>query len=571
MCYIFIVKISDAIITHLRDSGVKYVFGVSGANIEHIHDAIFRLGDNKLKSIMAKHESGAAFMADGHARVHRTLGVCCATSGGGMLNLLTGIAESYMESVPVLALVGQAPTSLEGAGAFQDSSGLNHSVQGEQLWASVTKYMAKIDRAEHFWERFLGAIEAAQSGRPGPAVLLIPRDVYDLEVGPCPLPLPISPRQNLPLPPGEGLINALSQAKSPVLIIGQGVERSKKYEKIIQFALETKIPTATTMSSLGLYPNDAANYLGMVGMAGHPSTHRYIMEESDFVLVAGTGLSILNRGPLGPTLNDPKAYFINLETESIHKAFPKANIIQSEVGTFFEEFSQKIGNRVWSFPSNYKRQVYKPILSDLSQTNMDGLLQSEAIKILQEVLPNHGHLVFDAGNCAAAAMHYSKVPWQTSTTIALGMGGMGYSVGAAIGAQLGSPQESRTVVFLGDGAFLMTGLEIHTAVEFGLPILFIVFNNSQHGMCTTREKLYFEGRLECVSYHEVDVATVARGLGRPDQLWTGVAETKEQLKESIRDYLNHIHLPGVLELKIRREEIPPFTAFLPKEAKIIDL
>ncbi len=570
-------KISDAIITHLRDLGTQHIFGVSGANIEHIHDAIHRLGNGKLQSIMAKHESGAAFMADGYARVHRSLGVCCSTSGGGMLNLLTGIAESYMESVPVLALVGQPPLSIEGAGAFQDSSGLHHTVHGQQLWASVAKYMAKIEKAEEFWEKFLGAIEAAQTGRPGPAVLLIPRDVYDLEVGPPP---PCHPG----LDPGSRktldssfrwndtqVIDALSNAKAPVLIIGQGVERSEKHETVIQFALETKIPTATTMSSMGSFPNDAPNYLGMIGMAGHPSTHRYIMEQSDCVLIAGTGLSILNRGPLGPTLNDPKSYFINLETDSIRKAFPKANITQSEVGTFFEAISKKIVDKAWEFPKDYKHQVYKPILSEPSQANMDGLLQSEAIQILQEILPNHGHLVFDAGNCAAAAMHYSKVPWQTTTTIALGMGGMGYSIGAAIGAQLCSPTGTRTVVFLGDGAFLMTGLEIHTAVELGLPILFIVFNNGQHGMCTTREKLYFEGRLECVSYHEVDIATVARGLGKPDRLWTGIAETKEQLKEAISDYLNHIHLPGVLELKIRREEIPPFTAFLPKEAQVIDL
>ncbi|MBL4818166.1 MAG: thiamine pyrophosphate-binding protein, partial [Deltaproteobacteria bacterium] len=176
-------KINDAIISTLVNHEVEYIFGVSGANIEHIHDSIHRLGDGKLKSVLAKHESGAAFMADAYARVHNKLGVCCSTSGGGMVNLLAGIAESYMESNPVLALVGQVPLSLEGKGAFQDSSGFERSVDGEKLWGSVSKYVAKLTGPEDFWPEFLGALEAAQSGRPGPAVLLLPRDVYEMEVG----------------------------------------------------------------------------------------------------------------------------------------------------------------------------------------------------------------------------------------------------------------------------------------------------------------------------------------------------------------------------------------------------
>src|SRR5688500_13602201 len=120
--------VADALASSLRDWGIRHVFGVSGANIEHFHDAIHRLGDGRLQAVLARSEVGAAFMADGHARVHRTLGVCCATSGGGMMNLAVGIAESFAESVPVLAIVGQVPTSVEGRGGFQDSSGIGRTV-----------------------------------------------------------------------------------------------------------------------------------------------------------------------------------------------------------------------------------------------------------------------------------------------------------------------------------------------------------------------------------------------------------------------------------------------------------
>ncbi|MES2503781.1 MAG: thiamine pyrophosphate-binding protein [Myxococcota bacterium] len=571
-------KICDAIVTCLKEFGVEFIFGVSGANIEHIHDSINRLGEGKLVSIMAKHESGAAFMADAHARVHNRLGVCCATSGGGMLNLLVGVAESYMESVPVLALVGQAPIGLEGKGAFQDSSGLEHSVMGEQLWGAVAKYMAKITQAKDFWSEFLECLEAAVSGRPGPAVLLIPRDVFELEVeAPPPDWLQKLRARIVPAEPNEAEIELIATrlraAKKPVLILGQGIHFSRRQEAVTQFALETGIPVATTMSSIGEYPNQAENYLGMIGMAGHPSVHRYIQQEADLILVVASGLSVLNRGPLGPVIDSDKTVFINLDSSSIKRSFPKAQFVSAEAGDFFAKLLKQSHDLKWSMPASYRRQCYKAVLSKNSDShNWDGnLLQSQAIGALQSILPTHGHVLFDAGNCAAAAMHYSVIPWKTTATIALGMGGMGYSVGGSIGAQLGSVSDSRTVVFLGDGAFLMVGLEIHTAVALKLPILYVVFNNNQHGMCVTRQQLYFEGRLECVAYPSVDIAGVARGLGGAEALWVGKASSLDEVNQLLDEYQSFKHLPGVLDLRISREEIPPFTAFLPPDAEVIDL
>src|SRR6187549_1320529 len=159
-------KLVDALVSTLRDWDVRYVFGVSGANIEHLHDAIHRLGEGRLASVLAKSEVGASFMADSRARVHRTLGVCCATSGGGMMNLAVGVAEAYAESVPMLALVGQVASPLEGMGGFQDSSGIGRTVDGQRLWTAVAKHVDKLD-GRHFWERLYEAVSTALSGRPG--------------------------------------------------------------------------------------------------------------------------------------------------------------------------------------------------------------------------------------------------------------------------------------------------------------------------------------------------------------------------------------------------------------------
>jgi acetolactate synthase-1/2/3 large subunit len=194
------------------------------------------------------------------------------------------------------------------------------------------------------------------------------------------------------------------------------------------------------------------------------------------------------------------------------------------------------------------------------------LLQSDALEVLQRFLPTRGHVLFDAGNCAAAALHYLRIPRDVSTTVALGMGGMGYAVAAAVGAQLGSHERSRTMVLCGDGAFLMLGSEVNTAVQYQLPILFIVFNNNMHGMCVTRQQLYFDGRIEGARYPAISIAAMARGLGARDQLWVASADTAEQLFERLSEYRAASDGPGVLELRLGREEIPPFTPFLSADA-----
>jgi acetolactate synthase-1/2/3 large subunit len=177
-------------------------------------------------------------------------------------------------------------------------------------------------------------------------------------------------------------------------------------------------------------------------------------------------------------------------------------------------------------------------------------------------LPTDGHILVDAGNCGATALHRLTVPRGTEVTVALGMAGMGYSLAAAVGAQLGD-RTGRTVVLCGDGAFLMNGFEIHTAVDLRLPVLYVVFNNDMHGMCAARQRLFFDDRMECATFGHVDVAAVARGLGDGDRLWVGCATTAAELATALADYDDTgADRPGVLELRIGAEEVPPMTPFV---------
>lgn len=573
--------LADALVLALREWGVQYMFGVSGANIEHVHDAIARLGGDALRSVLAKTEVGAAFMADAHARVHRTLGVCCATSGGGMMNLAVGIAEAYAESVPLLAVVGQVPTAVEGRGGFQDSSGIGRAVDAMGLFRSMSKFVGKVVCPSDFWSLLHQAVEAALTGRPGPSVLLLPRDLQASQVPPMPAWMPrsldafrraVTPRDATSV---RILLERVRRAQRPVFILGTGVARSSRPDAVTEFVRACQAPVVTTMASLGGFDHGDPQYLGAIGVAGHPSAHAYLNQRADLIVAVGTGLDVMTRAPLGEAFTRADLAVVNVDAGAVVRALDPSLVVEADAGLVFDQLHVRWRERAFVCPpvEDYRRTRFRPMRAPTEAPVLpDALLQSEALAMLQPYLPERGHLVFDAGNCAASALHYLDVPAETTTTIALGMGGMGYSMGGAIGAQLGSVQGTRTVVLCGDGAFLMGGLEVHAAVELGLPILFVVFNNGRHGMCVTRQQLMFEGRRECSEYGSVRIAQLAGALGDPSSLWTGRAATASQLAAALDDFhRHHLHGPGVLELHLPVEEVPPFTPFLAADAETYEV
>jgi len=371
----------------------------------------------------------------------------------------------------------------------------------------------------------------------------------------------------------DQLFRRIRRAKRPVLMLGTGVSRSKDGRNVTRFAKAAGIPVVSTMACTGIFPNNDPLYLGCVGVAGHPSAHNYLNDKADLIIAVGTGLDIMARGALNKAMMRAPLAVINCEPDQIERTLQPSIVVKGDAGYVFSELEQRL--RVNPFyvgrPTGYVLTQYATPLQDpADQAKVQSgnvLLQSDALNLLQESLPQSGHLIFDAGNCAASAIHRFQVPQSSSTTIALGMGGMGYAIPAAIGAQLGADPFTNTMVFCGDGAFLMQGLEVHTAVELGLRVLFVVFNNNKHGMCLTRQKLLFEGREECVSYARLDADTMARGLGSDDTLWTGRATTAGELQSLLAEYAQWSGGPGVLELKLPVEEMPPFAPFLSADAK----
>jgi acetolactate synthase-1/2/3 large subunit len=382
---------------------------------------------------------------------------------------------------------------------------------------------------------------------------------------------PIAPRDETSV---RALLERLRRAQRPVLVLGTGVARSSRPGAVLDFVRACRVPVVTTMASPGLFDNDDPLYLGAIGVAGHPSAHRYLNEHADLIVAVGTGLDVMTRAPLGPAFERADLAIINVDASAVVRALSPSLVVEADAGLAFEQLNLRWRERPFRCApiDGYRRTKYRAIrVEPDAPLPTDTLLQSEALAMLQGYLPERGHLVFDAGNCAASALHYLDIPPEVTTTIALGMGGMGYSIAGGAGAQLGSEAGARTVVLCGDGAFLMAGLEVHCAVELALPILFVVFNNARHGLCVTRQRLMFEGRTECSEYPAVRIAEMARGLGTPAALWTVRAATPSQLAAALEDYhRHHRHGPGVLELHLPIEEVPPFTPFLPADAETFE-
>lgn len=549
--------LSDALVTSLSDLGLSYIFGVSGANIEHIHDSIEKNNHNNIQSVLCKSEFGAGFIAGAYAKYAKTLGLCCATSGGGMMNLVVALAEAKASGVPLLAIIGSPPTPLVGQGAFQDASGGDTRVDAYALCKAVSKYTA-IVTAENFWAQFEEALSQALSDVQGPSVLLIPREVMSENVLPPPPSIPknlndFKKRRSIDSNNYEEFVQQLNTAESPVVIAGAALLNNHLLVDVIN---KLSIPVATTLEASGVFPHSNKNFLGVMGVAGHVNVHAALIQ-SDCIIVLGSQLKAMTRAPIQNILKEKNIWIVNDNIADV----PQWSNIQTlccNTGLFVEKLNTE--SRITKKHSSeaFKDIVYFDAPTPEHFKEEQGLLLQETLNRIQPHLSNFKNILMDAGNCAASAAHYLSIPDNSQSYIALGMGGMGYAVAGSIGAQLAN-NNGKTIVICGDGAFLITGPEIHTAIEMQLPILWVIFNDSQHGMCTSRQRFLFESRLTTAQYTSVDFSLMAKGLANNNNFWVRRAERYTQINELLKEYTNlQAPTPGVLEIIMHQEDTPPF-------------
>lgn len=551
------VRVVDHIVGYLAATGVEHIFGVDGANIEDVYDAAHFNDD--ITAILAKHEFSAATMADGLSRSGAGLGVVAATSGGGCLNTVAGLGEALASRVPVLALIGQPPTTLDGRGAFQDTSGRNGALNGEALFSAVSVFCRRILTPEDITSALPAAIAAAHGG--GPAVLLLPKDIQQSSLD---LTGSVNGHSNgvaigATLGDPQAIARALRQADGPITIIaGEQVARDDARAELAQLRsmLRARVATVPDAKDVAGTPGlGSSSALGVTGVMGHPGVAKAVAD-SALCLLVGTQLSVTARAGLDDVLASVPTFSIGSAAPFV----PCKHIQTADVRGSLRLLTQALngdgrptGVRV---PDVVERAELQPPPHD-----GDGVRYREAMAVLDSALPDGVDIVVDAGNIGASAIHYLPARRDGRFIVALGMGGMGYSFGAALGMAFG--RRRRTVVIAGDGSFFMHGMEIHTAVQYGLPVTFLLFDNHAHAMCVTREQLFYD---DLYSYNRFGPSRLGAGLAA---MFPGLSavdvDTIDDLPTALQSALD-IDGPSVVAVECSADEIPPFANFLGKAA-----
>jgi acetolactate synthase I/II/III large subunit len=549
-------RLVDHIVGHLAATGVKYIFGVDGANIEDLYDAAYFRSD--ITAVLAKHEFSAAAMADGYSRSGAGLGVVAAT-GGGALNLVPGLGESFTSRVPVLALVGQPASTMDGRGSFQDTSGHNGSLNAEALFSQVSVFCRRVLTPADIASALPGAVAAARTG--GPAVLLLPKDVQQASVrinG-------YAGQHGVDCPRAIGdphpIVQALHRVIGPVTIIaGEQVARDDARAEVasLRAVLRARVacvPDAKDVAGASGFGSSSA--LGVTGVVGHPSVAEAVAG-SALCLVVGTRLSATARAGLDDAL-------AAVRTISIGSAGPYlacTHVHTDDLRTSLRMLTSALTGRGRPTGVRVPDLVSR---TELSPPVFDGpgVRYRDAMNVLDRVVRDGVDIVVDAGNTGAAAVHYLPVRRGGRFAVALGMGGIGYSFGAGIGMAFARaqvhPPGGRVVVIAGDGAFFMHGMEVHTAVHYRLPVTFVLFNNDAHAMCVTREQLFYGDRY---SYHRFAPSYLGVGLAAmfPGLTSVDVADV-DGFSAAMRTALD-VDGPSVVSVKCAADEIPPVATFL---------
>ncbi|MGW1981567.1 thiamine pyrophosphate-binding protein [Streptomyces collinus] len=553
-------RLVDLLAAELAAAGVTHLFGVGGANIEDLYDAVHRGG--AVRGVVAKHEFSAVTMADGYARSTGRVGVVAATSGGGAMNLVPGLAEAYASRVPVLALVGQPPTGQEGQGAFQDSSGRAGSFDAREVFAPVSRFCARVDDPDSLAELLPRALAAARAAPRGPAVLLLPKDVQQAPVRlPARTPAPApedSPAAPLDAAAVGAVSDALRGARRVLVIAGDEVAAADARAELGALAGHLGAWVAVTPDAKDVFDNRDPRFAGVAGVMGHANVAD-CLRRAEVCLLVGTRLPLLARGGLDRALATTRVVSLGPEPP-----FLPATALGGNLRDALRAVTARLPSHPRARPCPPHAGPVPTALPERAVPAGEGTVpagrrtvpQARAVAAVEAALPEDAHVFVDAGNTGAAAIHLLPAPRHGRFVVALGMGGMGYTFGAGIGAALATGR--RTYVLAGDGAFFMHGMEVHTAVEYDAPVTFVILNNNAHAMCAMREEFLQGGGRADDLFAPADIAAgVAAAF--PSLRATGAADAAQLRTALLR--ANAGSGPALVAVTCDPREIPPFLPF----------
>ena len=528
---------ADLLVHMLAEAGVECVFGLPGGAISPVHDALL---DSSVRTITTRHESGAMFAAAGYAHATGKLAVVAVTSGPGCLNAMTGLASAWCDGLPVLLLVGEVPRHAHGKGVLQDGS--SHGLQLVEMARHVTKLAAEVPRASSLPHLLRRAIATALSGRKGPVMLTLPIDVTTAQIAMPKIGGAVTIGETLAPADLDELAELLQTAERPLILAGSGVRGNGAPAKLRHVAERLRCPVATTPKGKGVFPENHSLALGVLGMGGHRSARAYLDSGVDVVVAIGTSLGDMATDGFAPQLQAATLVHIDIDARQIGKSYAPTHAIVASASALLGGLIERIDH----LPAPAKRReivggVERQVLA--SSTTPGRIAPQDAILELARLLPEDTIYTVDSGDHFLFAVQYLRSNHPDAFMVMTGLGSMGQSIGAAMGAQLANPNRSVAAI-CGDGCFAMNAFEIATAVAERLPLRVFVFNDGHLGMVEKGHETVY-GRRPQYSTGALDVCSIARGLGAATCLVDNVGQLA-----NMHAMLQHTAGPVVIDVRI---------------------
>ena len=533
-------KGTELVLQALRDRGVQYIFGYTGGAIMPVFDEMEKQQGFKL--IMPRQEQGATFMAQGLSRASLStdtpqIGVCMATSGPGAMNLVTGVADAHMDSVPIVAITGQVATGVIATDAFQESD-----VVGVMMPICKQTYMPL--SAEEIEKTIHEAFYVATTGRPGPVVIDIPKDIQFAEIGDN---YTFDPKRFRPKLPGfyyhptpqrevvHKAVEMLNRSERPVMFCGHGVIASNAGAMLQEFAEKSNIPVAFTLHGLSAMPLDHPLSLGMMGMHGTVEANRAVMN-ADLILSFGMRFDDRVTGKLNEYARNADVIHVEIDPSELDKNVATTVAINADVYRTLHvmlsdpELIHKPRRR-WLQEIDNNRQETAGVEEEIAKGVGDGgkLLMKTIVRRLSDMTKGKDIIVPDVGQHQMMAARFYNYQTNNSWFASGGAGTMGCSLPMAIGAKLARPDE-RVWSISGDGGFQMNMQELGTIMEYGTDVKIMILNNGYLGMVRQWQTLFFDGRYAGTPMQSPDFGRIAKAYGIPYQKITDLDKVDAAIK-----------------------------------------
>jgi acetolactate synthase-1/2/3 large subunit len=488
------------VVEALEREGVRHIFGYPGGAIMPVYDALV---GSSITHILVRHEQAAALAADAYGRVTGRPGVCLATSGPGATNLVTGIANAFLDSVPMVAITGQVANPLIGTDAFQE-------VDIFGITLPIVKHSYLLRDPSEIPHVFAEAFALAASGRPGPVLIDLPKDVGQRQVA---IQSNFAPPPARALPPADqtaiARANALiAAAKQPVLYFGGGVAIARAERALREFAARTGMPSTGTLKGLGAIPTDAENYLGMIGMHGTRAANLAV-DDSDLLVCVGARFDDRATGKLDTFAQKAKVIHIDGDPAEIGKLRRPEVAIAGDVAVILDELDAVPEIDAWRARCAEMSARWQPDYDAPGK----GVYAPALLKQVTEQAGDELIVTCDVGQHQMWVAQHCRFTRPQAHLTSAGLGTMGYGIPAGIGAWLASP-ESTVVTVTGDGSIMMNIHELATLRRYRIPLKILLLDNSALGMVRQWQELFFDGNFSEVDlYDNPDFAEVARAFG----------------------------------------------------------